>query len=241
METVIKFSKVSKDYGNGVSALKDIDIEIVEGEFVYLIGASGAGKSTFLKLLYREERASSGLVEVLGRNLVAIKNNKIHTLRRDIGCVFQDFKLLPNLTVFENIAFVLEVTDVPKDEIEGKVLGVLRKMKLEDKRDNYPDELSGGQQQRIAIARALVNNPKLLICDEPTGNLDPVTGNEIFKALEEINNSGTTVIMTTHNKELVNNNSKRVVYLNNGQVVSDELEGKYEIEDGKEGFSNENR
>lgn len=233
MGKVIELKDVKKDYGNDVIALNGVDLDIYEGEFIYVIGESGAGKSTILKLIYREERATSGEVKVLGRDLVAIKNSKIHTLRRDIGCVFQDFKLLNNLTIYENIAFVLEVTDVDKKEIEEKVIDVLRRMGIEDKKDNFPGELSGGQQQRVSIARALVNNPKILICDEPTGNLDPVTGNDIFKELEAINESGTTVIMTTHNKELVNSNVKRVVYLSNGEIVSDEVNGKYEIEEEK--------
>lgn len=227
MNSIIKLTNVSKEYGSGLLALNDISLQINEGEFVYVIGESGAGKSTFLKLLYREEQCTSGTVEVLNKNLMNIKDTKIHTLRREIGCVFQDFKLLPNLTVYENIAFVLQVTNVPKDEIESKVMDALKRMKLESKRDNFPDELSGGQQQRIAIARAIVNNPQLLICDEPTGNLDPATGEEIFKEILEINNSGTTVVMTTHNKDLVNKYQKRVIQLVNGSIVLDEENGTF--------------
>ena len=225
---VVKMTDVCKSYDNVTNVLDNINLEITKGEFVYIIGESGAGKSTFLKLLYREENLSSGDIEVLGRNVSEIKNNKIYNLRRDLGCVFQDFKLLDNLTVFENIRFVLEVVGCKKDEIESKVMEVLTKMKISDKRDNYPNELSGGQQQRVAIARALVNKPDLLICDEPTGNLDPSTGNDIFKEILEINKEGTTVIMTTHNKELVNKYRNRLIKLENGVIISDEVNGVYE-------------
>lgn len=226
-DIVVKMTDVCKSYDNATNVLDNINLEISKGEFVYIIGESGAGKSTFLKLLYREENLSSGNLEVLGRNICEIKNNKIYNLRRDLGCVFQDFKLLDNLTVFENIRFVLEVVGCKKEDIESKVMDVLSKMKISDKRDNYPTELSGGQQQRVAIARALVNKPDLLICDEPTGNLDPSTGNEIFKEILDINKEGTTVIMTTHNKELVNKYPNRLIKLENGIIISDEADGVY--------------
>jgi cell division transport system ATP-binding protein len=226
-KVMISLDNVHKEYPNGVHALKGITVEIAEGEFVYVIGPSGAGKSSFIKLMYREEKASRGVVRVNGKDLVKMKNSNIPILRRNIGCVFQDFKLLPKLTVFENIAFVLEVIGVPKKEIEERVVKVLAKMKLSDKKNNYPLELSGGQQQRVAIARAIVNNPKILIADEPTGNLDPETGSEIFQELMKINEEGTTVIMTTHNRELVNSYKNRVIAIEDGKIVSDEVKGEY--------------
>lgn len=227
---VIEMRDVHKTYKSGkksVDALKGIDVTIHEGEFVYVIGPSGAGKSTFIKLMYREEKATSGTVMVDGKNLTKIKHSQIPYLRRDIGCVFQDFKLLPKLTVFENVAFVLEVIGMPREEIIEKVTGVLTKMQILDKKDSYPLELSGGQQQRVAIARAIVNSPKILIADEPTGNLDPETGNEIFQELIRINAEGTTVIMTTHNKDLVNNFQSRVIAIDSGLIASDESMGVY--------------
>lgn len=224
---IIEMKDVTKVYPNGVVALKDINVEINEGEFVYVIGPSGAGKSTFIKLIYREEKATKGFVKVNGKNLLKIRNRHIPYLRREIGCIFQDFKLLPKLTVFENVAFVLDVIGVPKKEIRERVEAVLDKMKILDKKDNFPHELSGGQQQRVAIARAIVNNPKILIADEPTGNLDPETGLEIFNEILNINNEGTTVIMTTHNKDLVNTYRSRVIAIEEGKIVSDEREGEY--------------
>lgn len=227
---VIEMRDVHKTYKSGkksVDALKGISVTIQEGEFVYVIGPSGAGKSTFIKMMYREEKATSGTVMVDGKNLTKIKHSQIPYLRRDIGCVFQDFKLLPKLTVFENVAFVLEVIGMPREEITEKVTQVLEKMQILDKKDSYPLELSGGQQQRVAIARAIVNSPKILIADEPTGNLDPETGNEIFQELIRINAEGTTVIMTTHNKDLVNNFQSRVIAIDSGLIASDESMGVY--------------
>lgn len=225
---IVNLKNVTKKYSE-TEALKDINLSIEEGEFVYIIGESGAGKSSLLKLLYKEENVTSGDIQVLQKDLSKLKSNKVHNLRRNIGCVFQDFKLLPNLTIYENIAFVLRVIDTPKKEIKTKVMDVLEKMKIADKYNNYPDELSGGQQQRVAIARAIVNNPKMIICDEPTGNLDPTTGDEIFNELLHINEMGTTVIMTTHNKELVNTYPKRVVVLSDGQLIDDKEVGNYEM------------
>lgn len=230
MTKVIEMEGVCKIYGkneNAVHALQDIKVSVDEGDFVYVIGPSGAGKSTFIKLIYREEKLSKGKLIVNGRDLNTIRNSQVPIFRRDIGCVFQDFKLLDKMTVYENIAFVLDVINTPKAKIKERVMDVLETMKLIEKADSYPHELSGGQQQRVAIARAIVNNPKILICDEPTGNLDPTTGDEIFKALQDINASGTTIIMTTHNRELVNQYKKRVVVIENGNIVSDNENGEY--------------
>lgn len=228
-EKIIEMDNVNKVYNNELHALHNIKVSINEGEFVYIIGPSGAGKSSFIKLIYREEKASSGKLIVNGRDLTKIKNRQVPIFRRDIGCVFQDFKLLDNLTIYENIAFVLDVINIPKKEIEERVMAVLKQMKLEEKRNSYPKELSGGQQQRVAIARAIVNKPKILICDEPTGNLDPATGEEIFTELLEINKTGTTVIMTTHNRELVNLYKNRVITIEDGHIVSDDENGEYTI------------
>lgn len=228
-EKIIEMDNVSKVYGKDLYALKDVKVSINAGEFVYVIGPSGAGKSSFIKLIYREEKVSKGSINVNGRDLMRIKNGQVPIFRRDIGCVFQDFKLLEKLTIYENIAFVLQVTNTPKKEIKERVLAVLKKVQLEDKQDSFPKELSGGQQQRVAIARAIVNNPKILICDEPTGNLDPATGEEVFNVLLDINKSGTTVVMTTHNKELVNLYKKRVITIEDGHIVSDDEQGEYTV------------
>lgn len=228
-EKIIEMDNVSKVYGKDLYALKDIKTSISAGEFVYVIGPSGAGKSSFIKLIYREEKVSKGSIKVNGRDLTHIKNGQVPIFRRDIGCVFQDFKLLEKLTIYENIAFVLQVTNTPKKEIKERVLAVLKQVQLEDKKDSFPKELSGGQQQRVAIARAIVNNPKILICDEPTGNLDPTTGEEVFNVLLDINKSGTTVVMTTHNKELVNLYKKRVITIEDGHIVSDDEQGEYTV------------
>lgn len=230
---LIEMFNVHKMYKNGrmmVEALTGVDVGIEDGEFVYVIGPSGAGKSTFIKLMYREEKSSVGKVFVDGVDIGKMRNSKIPYFRRDIGCVFQDFKLLPKLTVFENVAFVLEVTGTPKAEIKKRVDEVLEKMKISDKRNSLPLELSGGQQQRVAIARAIVNKPKILIADEPTGNLDPETGYEIFQELLKINEEGTTVIMTTHNKDIVTKYPKRVLAFDGGKLVKDEEKGDFSYE-----------
>lgn len=230
---MVEMRNVHKTYKSGkavVEALSGIDVAIEKGEFVYVIGPSGAGKSTFIKLMYREEKPTIGKVFVDGSDIGKMSNFKVPYFRREIGCVFQDFKLLPTLTVFENIAFVLEVTGTPKAEIKDRVDAVLEKMHILDKRDSFPLELSGGQQQRVAIARAIVNNPKILIADEPTGNLDPDTGNEIFQELMRINEEGTTVIMTTHNKDIVNKFPKRVIVFDGGKIIGDIEEGEFVYE-----------
>lgn len=214
----IKFRNVEKTYKNGVNAVYDMNLDIKKGEFVFVIGASGSGKSTLIKMLYREERPTNGEIYVGGINVAKVKNNKVYKLRRKIGIVFQDYKLLPKLTVYENVAFALEIYGLPTNEVKRKVLKALDLVGLKSKTKSYPNQLSGGEQQRVAIARAIVNSPKLLICDEPTGNLDPDTSLEVMKVIEKINDLGTTVVMATHDREMVNKMKKRVVLLDNGNL-----------------------
>lgn len=221
---------VGKVYENGTHALKGIDVFIDRNEFVYLVGPSGAGKSTFMKLIYREERPTEGLIFVNGFNLAKVKNRKIPYLRRAIGVVFQDYRLLPKLTVFENVAFAMEVIGASRKQIRQRTHEVLELVGLADKTNMLPAELSGGQQQRVAIARAIVNHPTVIIADEPTGNLDPETSNDIMRLLEQINEAGTTIIMATHNKEIVNSMRKRVIAIEDGLIVRDEREGEYGYE-----------
>lgn len=223
----IKFRNVEKTYKNGVNAVYDMNLDIKKGEFVFVIGASGSGKSTLIKMLYREERPTSGEIYVGGINVAKVKNNKVYKLRRKIGIVFQDYKLLPKLTVYENVAFALEIYGLPTNEVKRKVLKALDLVGLKSKTKSYPNQLSGGEQQRVAIARAIVNSPKLLICDEPTGNLDPDTSLEVMKVIEKINDLGTTVVMATHDREMVNKMKKRVVLLDNGKLVKDYEKGSY--------------
>ena len=223
----IKFRNVEKTYKNGVNAVYDMNLDIKKGEFVFVIGASGSGKSTLIKMLYREERPTKGEIYVGGVNVAKVKNNKVYKLRRKIGIVFQDYKLLPKLTVYENVAFALEIYGLPTQEVKRKVLKALDLVGLKSRTKSYPDQLSGGEQQRVAIARAIVNSPKLLICDEPTGNLDPDTSLEVMKVIEKINDLGTTVVMATHDREMVNKMKKRVVLLDNGKLVKDYEKGSY--------------
>lgn len=224
----IEFKNIFKVYKNGVSALADINLTIARGEFVFIIGQSGSGKSTLTKLLYREEKPTKGTVNVGGINVGKLKNGNVYKLRRKIGVVFQDFKLLPKLNVYENIAYPLESYGMKSSEIREKVLKALERVGLKDKIRSYPDQLSGGEQQRVCIARAIVNEPKLIICDEPTGDLDPQMSKEIMKVIENINKElGSTIIMATHDKEIVNRMKKRVVCLHNGVVVSDKKKGSY--------------
>ena len=200
----IEFKDVTKTYNNGITACADMNVSIDKGEFVFVIGLTASGKSTFIKMLYREEKPTKGVVSVGGVNVGKLRNRKVYKFRRKVGIVFQDFKLLPSLTAYENVAFALEVIGANKEEINKKVLAALQMVGLKGKVRNYPDELSGGEQQRVAIARAIVNNPKLLLCDEPTGNLDPEMSMEIMKVLEDINNNTeTTVVMVTHDKAIV--------------------------------------
>lgn len=221
---------VWKTYNNGTTALQGIDVTIKKGEFVYLIGPSGAGKSTFIKLLYREEKATKGEIVVNGYHLNKIKRRMIPFLRREIGIVFQDYRLLPTMTVYENVAFAMEVIEKHPREIRRRVKEILYMVGLQDHQSHFPDELSGGEQQRVAIARAIVNNPSMIIADEPTGNLDPETSLGIMKLLDQINLQGTTVIMATHDKEIVNCFKRRVVAIDHGRIVRDDLKGGYDYE-----------
>ena len=224
---IIRMKNVRKQYKNGVVAIHDLDLKIEKGDFVFVIGSTGCGKSTVIKMLYREEKPTSGEIIVGGIDVAKLRNSKVFKIRRKIGVVFQDFKLLPKSTVYENVAFALEVLGLPKDEIHDKVIKVLELVGLKHKVKQYPTQLSGGEQQRVAIARAIVNGPKLLICDEPTGNLDRDTSMEIMKVLEEINKLGTTIIMVTHDHEIVKKLKKRVILLDAGRVVKDFEKGTY--------------
>ncbi len=224
----IEIKHCYKVYKNGVAAVADLSLNINKGEFVFVIGASGSGKSTLIKMLYREEKPTKGIVEIGGINVGKLRNRTVYKLRRKLGIVFQDFKLLPKLTVYENVAFALECLGMKGKEIRPKVIKALEHVGLKEKIRSFPNELSGGEQQRVCIARAIVNNPKLLICDEPTGNLDPKTSKGIMEVLETINKElGTTIIMATHDKEIVNRMKKRVIVLENGLLVQDHEKGSY--------------
>lgn len=224
---MIVLDRVTKKYPNGIVAVNNTSLRIEQGEFVYFIGPSGSGKSTLMKLLNREEKLSMGHIQVGKYRVEKIKDKDVPYLRRYVGVVFQDFKLLPNLTVYENVAFALEVTGQANKDIQTRVNQVLSMVDLASKAKQYPKSLSGGEQQRVAIARAIVNRPAILIADEPTGNLDPVTARGIFQLLEKINQSGTTVIMGTHNNQLVDEFKHRVIRIENGVVLSDEYKGDY--------------
>ena len=224
---LIKMHNVKKQYKNGVTAVYDLDLTIEKGDFVFVIGSTGCGKSTLIKMLYREEKPTSGQIIVGGIDVAKLRNSKVYKLRRKIGVVFQDFKLLNKATVYENVAFALEIFGLPKNEIHSKVVKVLELVGLKQRAKNYPTQLSGGEQQRVAIARAIVNGPKLLICDEPTGNLDETTSMEIMNVLEEINKLGTTIIMVTHDIEIVNKMKKRVILLDSGRILKDFEKGTY--------------
>lgn len=226
-DSMIEMKDVYKTYSNGVLAINGISIKINQGEFVYIVGPSGAGKSTFIKLMYLEEKPTKGSIVINGIQLENLKEKEVPYLRRNIGVVFQDFKLLPKLTVYENVAFALEVIGENPKNIKKKVLNVLDLVQLKHKARFFPDELSGGEQQRVSIARSIVNNPPVVIADEPTGNLDPETSWEIMRLLEEINNRGTTVLMATHNKVIVNTIRKRVIAIEDGKIVRDEARGEY--------------
>lgn len=227
---MIEMQDVYKTYPNGVVALNGVNVRIKQGEFVYVVGPSGAGKSTFVKMMYREEKPTSGTIMVNGVNLAKLKDSKVPLLRRNIGVVFQDFKLLPKLTVYENVAFALEVIEESPKIIRKKVMEVLELVGLKHKVRSYPNELSGGEQQRVSIARSIVNSPKIVIADEPTGNLDPETSWGIMEIFEKINNRGTTIVMATHNREIVNTIRRRVIAIENGKIVRDEAKGEYGYE-----------
>ena len=224
----IQIKNCYKVYKNGVTAIADLTLNINKGEFVFVIGASGSGKSTLIKMLYREEKPTKGIVEIGGINVSKLRNRTVYKLRRKLGIVFQDFKLLPKLTVYENVAFALECMGMKGKDIRTKVIKALEHVGLKDKLRSFPNQLSGGEQQRVCIARAIVNDPKLLICDEPTGNLDPKTSKEIMQVLETINTElGTTIIMATHDKDIVNRMKKRVIVLENGILADDHMKGSY--------------
>jgi len=228
---LIKMLNVSKRYDNGVVAVSNMNLNIKHGDFVFLVGPSGAGKSTFIKMLLKEVNATTGKVIVDDLDITKLHRRKVPELRRKIGVVFQDFRLLPNKTVYENIAFAMEITEAKPRDIRKHVPMVLSIVGLADKQKMYPSELSGGEQQRVSIARAIINNPPILIADEPTGNLDPDTSKEIMKLLLQINRRGTTVLMATHDREIVNLMKQRVIAVEKGRVVRDELGGKYGYED----------
>ena len=228
---MIEFTDVEKTYEQGNKALNGVTMQIEDGEFCFLVGPSGSGKSTFIKLITGELRPTSGTVHVNGYNLEKIRKREIPYLRRTVGVVFQDFRLIHNKTVYENVAFAMRVIGAREKEIRERVPYVLELVGLENKKDRHPGEMSGGEQQRLAIARALVNNPSTIIADEPTGNLDPARSFEIMALLQEINNLGTTILVVTHEKDLVETFSKRVIAIDDGLVVSDGTEGYYSHED----------
>jgi len=226
---MIRFEDVNKVYKGDVVALKDLSVEIAKGEFVFLVGPSGSGKSTFLKLLLRDEVATAGRVLVAGRDIGRLGAWKVPSLRRNIGCVFQDFKLLGNKTVYENVAFALEVIGRPKHIVRTQVPQILDLVGLSKKAENFPTELSGGEQQRVSIARAFVNRPLILLADEPTGNLDPATTVGIMRLLDRINRTGTTVVMATHDQRIVDAMRRRVLELDHGALVRDQARGVYGV------------
>src|ERR1700678_2339599 len=224
---MIKFQNVTKTYKGSTVALNDCSVEIDKGEFVFLVGPSGSGKTTFIRLLLREELPDTGQILEAGRNIVDLPKWRIPYLRRNIGCVFQDFRLLPNKNVFENVAFALEVIGRPKHVVAAQVPQVLDLVGLSKKRESLPSELSGGEQQRVAVARAFVNRPLILLADEPTGNLDPATSQGIMRLLERINKTGTTVVIATHDAGIVDQMRRRVVELDHGTMVRDQARGVY--------------
>jgi cell division transport system ATP-binding protein len=227
VRSMISLQHVTKVYKNSVVALEDVSVDVEKGEFVFVVGPSGSGKSTMIRLLMKEEEATKGDVFVAGKNLEKLTNWKVPYLRRNIGTVFQDYKLLIDKTVFENVGFALEVIGKPKHVIDQRVPEILEYVGLGDKLNSYPDELSGGEQQRVSIARACVNRPLVLLADEPTGNLDPNTSVDIMRLLDKVNRIGTTVVMATHDQAIVDAMRKRVVELDKGRVVRDQARGVY--------------
>ncbi len=226
---MIQFDKVSKIYPGDFVALENVDLIIESGEFVSIVGHSGAGKSTFLKMIYAEEHPTSGHVYFEGRDLATIKRKHLPYYRRNIGTVFQDFKLLPQKTAFENVAYALEVAGEPADEIEERVPEILDIVGMGNKMEKYPRQLSGGEQQKVSLARALVHRPQVIIADEPTGNLDPISTWEIVQLLLKINSFGTTILLATHNKDIVDKVNRRVIAMDRGRVIRDHAKGKYAI------------
>jgi cell division transport system ATP-binding protein len=226
---MIRFENVSKIYKGDVVALDDVSLEIGKGEFVFLVGPSGSGKSTFLKLLLRDELATAGHIVVAGRDIASLSNWKVPQLRRNIGTIFQDFKLLPAKTVYENVAFAAEVIGRPRAAIRSQVPQILELVGLSEKADRFPNELSGGEQQRVSIARAFVNRPLILLADEPTGNLDPETTDGIMRLLDRINRTGTTVVMATHDQQMVDRMRRRVIELSHGTLARDQARGVYGV------------
>jgi cell division transport system ATP-binding protein len=224
---MISLQRVTKIYHTGVTALEDVSVEVEKGEFIFVVGQSGSGKSTMIRLLLKQEEATKGEVFVAGKNLAQVSSFKIPQLRRNIGTVFQDYKLLTDKTVFENVAFALEVIGRPKHVIDQRVPEILEYVGLSDKLNSFPDELSGGEQQRVSIARACVNRPLVLLADEPTGNLDPNTSVDIMRLLDKVNRIGTTVLMATHDQAIVDAMRKRVVELEKGRVIRDQARGVY--------------
>lgn len=227
---MLVMENISKVYPGGSVALQDVNVHIEPGEFVFLVGPSGAGKSTFIKLLFREVLPTEGSIYVDGIDLLNLKHDEIPYMRRKLGIIFQDYRLLPDRTVYENVAFAMEVIETPRRKIKRTVLNVLDLVGLRSRANSYPNELSGGEQQRIAIARAIVNNPRLVIADEPTGNLDPETSWEIMQIFKEINETGTTIVMATHDKDIVDAMGKRVIAIEHGNIVRDEVNGVYGYE-----------
>lgn len=227
---MIHLTGISKIYDNGCVALSNITVSIPKGDFVFVVGPSGAGKSTFIKMIFREELPTEGELIVNGRNVGELEPSEVPYLRRSLGIVFQDYRLLPNKTVYENVAFAMQVIESSHREIKKRVTHVLELVGLRHKSSSYPGELSGGEQQRIAIARAIVNNPAVVIADEPTGNLDPDTSWEIMKIFTRINKGGTTIVMATHDKTVVDAMKKRVIAIENGTIARDEVKGAYGYE-----------
>lgn len=227
---MLKMTDVSKVYPGGNVALQDINVHIKPGEFVFVVGPSGAGKSNFIKMLFREVLPTTGSIFVNGTDILSLTPKEIPYMRRQLGIIFQDYRLLPDRTVYENIAFAMQVIETPHRKIKRSVLNVLDLVGLRQRANAYPNELSGGEQQRIAIARAIVNDPLLVIADEPTGNLDPETSWDIMDIFKEINNSGTTIVMATHDKDVVDAMEKRVIAIENGRIVRDEYNGVYGYE-----------
>lgn len=228
---MIELKNVKKVYDNGITAVHNMNVRIDQGEFIYVVGPSGAGKSTFMRMIYREVLPTEGTIQVADFDIVNLKNSDIPHLRRQVGVVFQDFKLLPTLTVFENVAYAMEVLEKSPKQIDTRVKEVLKLVGLEQKAKMLPNELSGGEQQRVAIARAIANMPRVLIADEPTGNLDPETSKGIMDIIEQINEQGTTIIMATHNADIVNERKHRVLVIEDGRIARDEEQGGYSFED----------